>query len=789
MLTNELKIVFRNLYQHKRTSLINILGLAVGLACFLLIALWVQDELSFDRYHQHAGDIYRIVYKDAEQTSAVTHYPLAHALKESIPGIEQSARMEGSPRMICRYRDKVFYEDRILLGDATLFDIFTFPFIRGNPQTALNRPGDLVITESMARKYFGQDDPMGKTIMINGQFPCTVTGLVQDVPKNSHFRFDFLIPMDMLKIIGVDMESWNSTGIYTYVRLSEQADPEQVQSKIAGFLENFLPGTQMQLVMQPLTKIYLSSGFQFDVKGLGDIRYVYLFSILGGLILLIACLNYINLATARSLRRRGEIGVRKVVGAVKSQLVGQLFIESLVYVVLAMGLALVLAELSLPAFQQMTGKALTIPYSDIRTLLFLLGLVVLTSLASGIYPALILSDFQPIETIKTSTFFRDKQFSLKNSRRIFVVIQFMCSILLIIATIVITQQRRFIREQKLGFDKEHVIYFPLGNTGSKYDILKSELLKNPSITQVALSQYLPTAGSPRSGDIRWESQENRQISAIYKYIDPNYLNLLETEFAEGRNFSGGSPVDKSEGFILNETAVSQMGLKSPLGKRISLNGQQGHIVGVIKDAYFRSFHHVIEPIIFRQIPDENSLAALVQGIVYIRFSPGDLQATISSMQVTIQRVVGDLPSEYHFLDQEYEALYSAEARMGTLFNFATIIAIVLASIGLFGLSAFLIEQRTKEIGIRKVLGATESGLVLLLSREFIVGIIVANILAWPVAWYAMHKWLQNFAYRIDLTIWPFIIAGATALVIALVTISWQAIRTARANPMESLRYE
>lgn len=791
MLKHFFNIMLRNLVKHKGFSFISIAGLAIGLAAFILISLWVQNELSYDRYHEKAGEIYRLIYKNGDSYSAVTHFPLANALKASFPEVENAVRIEGSPQMICRFQDKVFYEDRILVADGSLFDIFSFPFIHGDPATALSKPGDIVLTASMAKKYFGSQDALGKTLMINDQFPGTVTGIVEDVPENSHFTFDFLVPMSMMKLIGVDTESWNSTAIYTYILLNNSADVSQVRTKLAGFLQNYIPDTSTELQMQPLTKIYLSSGFEFDLKGLGDVRYVYIFSIIALLILLIASINYLNLETARSFQCAREIGVRKVAGAGEFQLVQQITGESILHVTLAMSFALILTSFALPVFQQMTGKSVSLSFSDPRLLALIGGIILLTGLLSSLYPALVLASFKPIEVLKSSVsvFSLKRYFSMKNSRRILVIFQFTCSVLLVIATLVISRQLNYIHSQKLGFDSSHVVYFPLGNAGDKYNLLRQELINSPVVQNVALAEGLPTAASPRSGDIHWAGQDETHLEAIFKYADADYLKLLNTEFAAGRNFSRDLSSEGRTEYILNETAINRIGIVDPIGKQLSLNGNQGTITGIIEDAHFRSFHHAIDPMIFRRIPDTNSMYALVHGMVYIKLNPGNLQQSLTSVRSIVQSVAGNLPPDYHFLDQTYDQLYASESRMETIFDCAALIAIAIACIGLFGLASFLTERRSKEIGLRKVLGATQSDIAVRLSGEFLIGILIANVIAWPIAWYFLRRWLQNFVYRIDLTIWPFLGAGTAVLAIALLTVSWQTIRAATANPVDALRYE
>jgi len=796
MFMNYLKITFRTMKKQKGYSFINIAGLAVGMACCMLIMLWVQDELSYDRFHEHADDTYRVVYVSSASKQAATHGPLAAALKERYPEVVESVRIETAPRMVLSYRsedkhagDRTFYEDRIILADPSLFSIFSFPFVEGSPETALVNPLSIVITEAMAWKYFGDENPVGKSISVNGMFNPTVTGVIKNVPYNSHLQFDFIVPFVVLKMLGQNIDAWNATGYFTYVQPQKNTDYTEFSGQIENIFRDYAPEYNMNAALQPLTDIHLHSDYRFDLAGHGDAKYVYIFSGIAILILFIACINFINLSTARSVNRAKEVGMRKIVGAGRDQLIKQFMGESFIFAFAALIIAVIAAAAVLPGFNHLSGKSLSIQLTNTAFLTGILCICVLTGAMAGSYPAVVLSSFRPAWILKG---YRRRGAVSKRAvmRRALVVAQFASSVLLIAASLVISDQLDFIKNKKLGFDKENIIYIPLGGSGGKYESLKNELLQVPNVTGMAVSEFLPIRMGIETNEVDWQGrQPDASIAMKYKSVDYDYIGVLGMELAAGRNFSPEYATDADAAYILNEEAVRQMELGSPVGKNFSLKNVEGTIIGVVKDANFRSLHNAIEPQAFRLFTNMTSRMAQISGFVYIRIGPGDIPQTLRNIEETWAKIVPGVPSEYHFLDEEYDRLYRDEQRMGMLSRYFTALAVVISCLGLFGLSAYSAEQRTKEIGIRKTLGASEPGIVFMLSKESIAWVLTANIIALPAAWYLLDRWLQEFAYRIDIGAGIFALTGLLTLLIALVTVSFQAIRAARANPVDSLRYE
>ena len=791
MFRNYLKVTLRNIKQHKGYSFINIAGLAVGLACCILIMLWVQDELSYDQFHVHKNDLYRVIYEDYSTDNAVYYWPtcapLAPAIKDEFPEIIKSTRFKqlGRVRLI-KYKNKKFLESRVCLTDPDFFEMFSFPFLKGNARTAFLNPNSIILTESMAEKYFGNENPIGKTLTIDNEFDFTVTGVLKNIPHNSHFHFDFLAPFvrieDFLKW-GDILKNWNRYGYATYVLLQKNTLVEKINNKIANYLQKHTEDLKFRLSLQPVKNIHLySSHILFSLEGQGDIRYVYVFSIIALFVLLIACINFMNLATARSENRAREVGVRKVVGAPQTQLIKQFFLESIFMAALALCLAIFLVGLFLPAFRSFSGKPLSLDiFGNIRILSAIICITLVTGLLSGVYPALYLSSLKPVKilrgTLKTRT-----EGSL--FRKILVISQFSLSILLIISTTVVSRQVDYMRNKKLGLDKEHLVYLQLRRSGiQKYESLKSELLKEPGVLKVTVASNVPTSGVRFSSEaVDWEGKDpNETVLFNFSSIGNDYIKTFDIEIIQGRSFSKDYSLD-TDAVVINETAAKAMGMENPVGKRLLYHDSNFTIIGVVKDFHFKSLRSKIEPLILINDPD-------LFRYMFIKPNPGCIPATLAKVKDTWKKFFPDTPFEYHFLDESYDRLYKSEQRMGTLFNYFTALAIFISCLGLFGLASFLAEKRTKEIGIRKVLGASVSGIVFLLNKQFIKWVLIANFFAWPIAYYVMNRWLQNFAYRIGIGVWSFLLAALLAIVIALLTVSFQAIRAALTNPVEALRYE
>ncbi|UCE06245.1 MAG: ABC transporter permease [bacterium] len=780
MFKNYLIVALRNMMKQKMYSFINISGLTIGMACTILIMLWVKDEMSFDRFHENADHIYRVVFAD-ESYEQIRHYwvtppALAAALKKDFPEVRHSVKFHSQDGMLVTYGESKFKETAGFT-DASVFDIFTLPFINGNPRTALVNPYSAVITEKMAVKYFGHEDPMNKRLTLDNQIDVTVTGVIQDIPDNSYLQFDFLIQFEHLhELTGQgNVESWNNYGYSTFVLLPEDVNINEFNQKIAdlalkaeSYDDNFKP----RLYLQPLVDIHL-----YNLNGGGAITYVYIFSLIAVFVLLIACINFMNLATARSATRSKEVGLRKVIGGSKLNLIQQFYGESILLSFIALIFSLILVELSLPAFNYLSGKALSLNFmGNFQMLPVLFGVALVTGIISGSYPALFLSSFKPVNVLKGS-----KISGSSLLRKILVVFQFSLSIVLIICTLVVSNQLDYINSQYLGFDKDQVLYIPLNHElKAKSALVKNELLQNPQILNVSATSSKIGIRPLWSVDLnQWEGNDREKallLSIIH--TDYDFLETFNIEMASGRYYSREFATDTGA-VVLNETAIKEMGLKDPIGKRIF---EKTHIIGVVKDFNFKSLHSNIAPLALFMNPNRVLHMA-------VKIKADDINSTISYLKDMTKKFAPDFPFEYHFLDEDFEQLYRSERRLETIFNYFSTLAIIISCLGLFGLASFTAGQRTKEIGIRKVLGASVSGIVVLLSKEFTKWVLLANIFAWPVAYYAMKNWLQNFAYRIDLSWEFFILTGWLALMIAILIVSFLAIKAAITNPVETLRYE
>lgn len=792
MLWNYLKVTWRNIKRYKGYSFINIIGLAVGLASCILILLWVQDELSYDRFHADADDLYRVV-SEWHKTVPATHYwpvcaPLAPALKEEFPEIVKAARFTRLRRgQLVKFGDKNFIEAQICLTDPDFFEMFTFPFVKGNVQTALSNPESFVLTENMAAKYFGREDPIGKTLNINNEYDFVVTGVIKNIPHNSHLQFDFLAPFirieDFERAWAV-LDNWTLNGFATYVQLDKNASPVEVTDKIAPILQKHVQESKDVIYLQSLRDIHLySSHILFGIEGQGDIRYVYIFSIVAFFVLVIASINFMNLSTARSSNRAKEVGLRKVVGAKRAQLIKQFFCESVVMAFCSLILAVVLVELFLPVFIKLSGKQLSLDFtSHMNILSAIVLLTLITGFISGSYPALFLSSLRPVKILKGISKTEGQGYLF---RRVLVVSQFSLSILLIICTVVVSHQVGFMRNKKLGFNREQVAYFPIRDElVPRYESFKSELIKNAGIKNVAASSNLPTSGVILTTDkVTWEGKNPEEVVVLeVTSAGYDFTETFNMELVKGRSFSKEFPSDEEEAIVINETAEKIIGIEDPVGKQLVFGESAVTIIGVVKDYHFKSLHSEIEPLVLAIVPS-------LYRYVFVKLDAGNISDTLTSIENTWKTFFPETPFVIHFLDEAYEKLYRSEQRMGTLFNYFAILAVVISCLGLFGLASFMAEKRTKEIGIRKVLGASVTGIVVLLNKQFAKWVLVANIIAWPIAYYAMSQWLQGFAYRIDLEVWTFALAAVVALVIAVMTVSYQSVKAAMTSPADSLRYE
>jgi putative ABC transport system permease protein len=800
MFKNYLKIALRYLTRQKGYSFINITGLAIGMACAIFILLWVQDELNYDGFHENKDNIFRVAALFKEEGNEIygsdTSAPVASFLKNNYPEIQDSTTVNfgwltGNSRNIIKFGEKSFYTDDLILTDPSFFDIFSFPFIQGDKNTALDNPNSVILTLSAAEKCFGSEDPMNKTIQVDGN-PMIVTGVVADVPQNSHLQFDVVLPLTSVRNTdrGFFLTKWDSYGFETYVTLQDGVAINEVDRKIKDLIRKNDPNfgdTAAYIFLQPLSKIRL-----FNVDGsVGFMRYVYIFSTIAVIILLIACFNYMNLSTARSDKRAKEIGLRKVVGSKRANIIRQFFCESLLYAFISFLISILIVILLLPQFNELTGKRIAFDYANPVLLIGFVFVALLTGIIAGSYPALYLSSFIPIEILNKS-----KTTGVKKSplRKVLVVFQFALSIGLIISMAIVSSQVRYMKNAEIGFEKENVITLPISEQIENiFESFKNELKRNPGIVSVSLKSSSPLRSGGTSGTISWEGKKpDQQINWCHPMVDYDYFKTLNMKIAEGRDFSREIQSDLKEGFILNEEAVKQGNIENPVGKQITVNGENGAIIGVEKNAQLNSLRFTIQPVVYHL---SRTFREQFQTL-FIKMDSGedDLQfdkisASLAHIERVWKKFMPDAPFEYQFLDETLENQYRTEIRISRILNTFTILAILLSCLGLLGLTSFMAEQRTKEIGVRKVLGASVTGIVILLSKEFTKWVLLANVIAWPLAYYFMHRWLQEFAYRIPIGLGIFIASGIIALIVALLTVSFLAVKAALANPIKSLRYE
>ena len=791
MLKNYLKVVLRSILRQAGYSLINIAGLGIGMACCLLITLWVFDELSYDRFHEKASRLYRVeenqFYSGRVYHVTVTPHPLAPALKEEIPEIVEATRFVYSGGQLFRYREKSFYEDSVWAVDPSFFRMFSFPLVKGDAATILSDPSSVVLTQDTARKYFGDDEPLGQVISVNNELQLKVTGVAKNVPLNSRLRFDMLFPYDLLKARGRTDEEFDSNSIGTYVELQPAASLLAVNEKIRDFIKKRAEGSVTELELFPYTRIHLHQYSGYDKSAVG-IRYVYVFSLIAAFVLLIACINFMNLATARSAGRAQEVGLRKVVGALKKHLLVRFYSESMIYALLSLILALLLVRLVLPWFNALTGKGISLNVLGHAQILWgIAGITLLTALLAGSYPAVFLSSFQPVRVLKGG---------LKAGagsalfRRILVVTQFALSVFLIIGTVVVFRQMNFMRTSSMGFDKDQILAIRLrGNTAASYEAFRNELRKDSRVLGVTAATHLPSAIGSNSSGVEWKGKDPEQeILVGLSGVDYDYIDVLKIDLLEGRNFSREFESDKTQAFLVNEEVRRLIGKPAVAGEEFSFVGRTGRIVGVMKNYHFESLQSRIEPLaIFLLGPAEQGGRGF--NVTLIRLSPEDIPGAVSFVRDTWSRVYSGFPFEFRFLDELIDEMYRTEEKAGRLLRTFAALAIFIACLGLFGLASFMAERRTREIGIRKVLGASVPQITVLLCREFFFLVLLANALTWPLAYWILGNWLKNYAYRISLNPLIFVIALAMALIITVITVSFQAVRAAVANPAEALKYE
>jgi len=793
MLQNYIKIAFRNLWRSPLYSLLNIGGLALGIACCLLIALYVYDERSYDRFHPNAANIYRVTEKQKQPEGvfdvAVTPGPLAASLKKDFPEVVATARV-GQWNGQLKVGKQVYEEKQMFFVDNELFKLFDFPLVKGDWRTALTKPYELVLTETTARKYFGANWPanpnvLGARLRLNNEKDYTVVGVAKDAPGNSHLQFGVLLSFKSLELFDEWSIKWSGNSYHTYLQLRDGTDLATFAAKIKNQCIRYNPNTENTLQLQPLTAIHLYSDFAFNTDwGVrGSIFHVNLFTLVGLIVLLIACVNFINLATARSARRSREVGVRKTVGARRQHLIFQFLGESFLLTIIAVLVAMLLASTLMPLFNQLSGKQVSLNYGSLPVWLALGTLTLGVGLLAGLYPAVLLSGFQPAKVL---TGVGISNPSGRGFRQSLVVGQFVMSLVLISSTVFVYNQLRFMQTKNLGFDKAQLMYVRMGgDLRQKAGQLKQDLLRQPSV-ELATTTTARMIDIANESNIDWPGkQPNDDFLITNINVDSDFLATVGMKLASGSNFRPKAKADTNTTFLVNETAARRMGYtaQTALNKQVEFWGKKGLISGVVQDFHFRPLNVPIAPMILRYEPSNPYFNMLV------KVRPGQVQLAIRRIGELYKQYEKETPLEYGFVDQELDAQYRREERTGQVMGYFSVIAILISCLGLFGLAAFTAEQRTKEVGVRKVLGASVVSIVTLLSKDFLKLVIIAIVVATPIAWFGMSKWLQGFAYKIDIEWWVFALSGTLAICIALLTVSFQSLKAALVNPVKSLRSE
>jgi putative ABC transport system permease protein len=809
MIRNYLKIAIRNLLRYRFISFINLFGLTIGLTCCLLITVYILNELSYDKYNKHAGNIYRVTRSFNNSDGVVSlnlatiSPPFGYYFPTDFPEIKKMTRLLDNGITPMKYKEKMFNERSIFFADENLFDVFTVNVLKGNPKTALYDPFSVMLTEETAKKYFGDEDPMDKSIRFNNQFDVKVTGIYKAFPSNAHMHPGMLLSFNTLKDSVVYGErnlerSWGNNSFFTYLLMPDNFSPRSMLAQFPSFIDRRMAGQEYvgkqaskftKLGLQKLTDIHLYSHTDYEAEPNGDISRVYIFSAIALFILLIACINYMNLSTARSALRAKEIGIRKVSGAQRKELITQFLGESVLICWAAILLAGVITFFALPALNKISGQALS--FNTLLQWKIILPLMItpfVVGIVSGLYPALFMSSFQPVKTLKGLFKVGGSSISF---RKVLVVTQFSISIILIITTVIVFQQLNYIQKKSLGFDKEQVVTMAYTTeVGQQYESFRNELLQNSAFKSMTRSSRVPTGRLlDNMGAYTLAGDSLRPVTTDIKFVssDQDFTSTFGIPMIAGRYFSRDYGTDTAS-FVINESSVKALGWKNAneaIGKDFKYGNQKGHIIGVINDFHFESMHQAIVPMIMVMFPPSQAY----YNNLSIKIAGNSISSALSYMEKTWKKYFPGTPVDYTFLDENFDKLYQSEQRQATIFTLFACIAIFIACLGLFGLSAFAISQRIKEIGIRKALGADVKGIVGLLSKDFLMLVGIAAVMAFPIAWYAMNNWLKDFAYRISIQWWVFIAAGVLAALIAFVTVSFQAIKAAIASPVKSLRTE
>jgi putative ABC transport system permease protein len=793
MLKNYLTIALRNLKKHKAFSMINILGLTIGMVVCIMIFFFVQYELSYDKFHKNYERIYRFEYNNKmftgdSHTGLLCPAVLALALKKDYPEVEVVTRILDpswfQPKVLMKYGGKQFYEESYLCVEPSFFEMFNFDFVKGNSKNALTNPNSIVLNEELAKKYFGNIDPVGKVLTVDGK-DLSVTGVIKNVPQNSHMQFRFLTAVKFDSRFGEET-SWNNNWNYhTYIRLKENISPENLRKEIFG-----LPGRNSErnktinLELRPMKDIHLYAHSKNELATNGNAENIYIFSSLAFLVLIIACINFMNLSTARSSKRAAEVGLRKVIGANRSQIIRQFLSESIILSVISFFLAIIIISISLPFFNKYAE--IKIEYGDLFRWSILLGLLVIiifTGLIAGSYPAFYLSSFQPITALKKSAHFLGKRNTPLVFRKVLVVFQFVITSVLIIGMLIILKQLQYIKNKELGYSKEQILVLPSNDYKSlnNYKVLKNEFLQNPSVISATLTSDVPSDISSRRNFFAENLSQNLICGSVT--IDKDFFSTFNIKFIDGRTVTERSSNDETEQFIINETAAKELNLSLPVGTKMGRGSEiQGEIVGVVKDFHFKSLHEKIGPLVMHLNGNPPKYLSL-------KLKTENLDAVMNFIKKKFYSVFQDRPFDYYFFDDAFDKMYRKEERFASIIEVFSLLSIFVSCLGLFGLISFAVESRTKEIGIRKVLGAEIKNIFHLLTKEFAILVFTANIIAIPIAYYVLDKWLNAFAYRTKMNWWLFILSVSISCLLAIVTVGYQVIKATIANPIEALRYE
>jgi ABC-type antimicrobial peptide transport system permease subunit len=790
MFRNYLFTSLRILWRHKVFSLINILGLTLGITCSLLILLWVRDEYSVDAFHKNKSSLY-IIYErqsndDRVDAGYYTPGPLGDELKKKIPEVLYASTSRQNDDISTFEHDNKILKERGNFAGPDFFKMFSYPFLLGTSQTALNSVSDIVISRKMAEDFFGSPEmAMGKTLRYENEKNYVVKAVFENLPSRSSQKFDYLISWQSFLTDNAWATQWDNNSPHTYIMLRADANPALVEKKIKNFLKGYnkflSPHLKIGLGMQRFSEMYLHSEFRNGSISGGRIEYVRIFSIVAIIILLIGCINFMNLSTAGSISRAKEIGVRKATGALRSSIAVQFLGEAILFVTISVISSLLLATLALPAFNSFTGKAIELPISSRSFWMEIVVLVILVGFVSGLYPALFLSSFNPVRVLKGTLKFNPKTTLFRKG---LVIFQFVLSVGLIVGTIVVSQQVKYIQTKDIGFDRENLIYIPLeGDLVAKYELLKEEALNVPGIAAVTRITSAPTQIGGSTWGVDWTGKDpNSRFTFTTAEVGYEFVKTMKLQLIKGRDFAKDFPAD-SANYLVNETALEKIGYKNPVGAPLSLWGVKGQIIGVIKDFHFNSMHEPISPLIIKLGENDN------WGMALVRAEAGKAKQALGGLETISKRLNPQFTFDYQFADEDYQSLYESEQVINRLADYFSFLAISISCLGLLGLTIFNIAQRRKEIGIRKVIGASVDDIIVILSKNILRLVIISSIIATPIAWYIMNKWLENYVYRIHIGWWVFLIAAFISFVIAAVTISFHAIKAAIANPVKSLRTE